>query len=269
MDSLTHAPIHFAHANGFPSASYQLLLQQLGERHPIYQIPLLGHDPKYPVGNNWSQLTHQLIHSIESQTQQPVIGIGHSLGGALTLLAALQRPELFRAVILLDVPTFNRFESLLIQTAKLTGLINRLSPAHKTKTRRIEWASMAEAREYFRSRALFSGFHPQCLEDYLACALAENEQGSVDLTYQLAVELAVYRTLPHGMVLKPGMLAVPAGVLVGRQSDTVRKHQYLRMKDYLGFTSLRMPGSHMFPLEHPLATAANIGTLLQRMAGSR
>ena len=54
-----------------------------------------------------------------------------------------------------------------------------------------------------------------------------------------------------------------------RQSDTVRKHQYLRMKDYLGFTSLRMPGSHMFPLEHPLATAANIGTLLQRMAGSR
>jgi hypothetical protein len=58
------APIHFAHANGFPSASYQLLLGQLSERHKIYQIPLLGHDPKYPVGNNWSQLTHQLIHSI-------------------------------------------------------------------------------------------------------------------------------------------------------------------------------------------------------------
>ncbi|WP_320821609.1 alpha/beta hydrolase [Reinekea sp.] len=259
------SPIHFAHGNGFPSASYQLLLNQLSEHRRVCQIPLLGHDPKYPVGNNWSHLTEQLIHSIERQAQQPVIAIGHSLGGALTLLAALQRPELFRAIILLDVPTFNRFESFLVQVAKVTGLINRLSPAHKVKTRRTEWASMAQATDYFRSRRLFSRLHEQCLQDYLACGLTENRQGGVALVYQLAVELAVYRTLPHKMVLQPGMLTVPAGVLVGHQSDTVRKNQYLRMENHLGFTSMRVPGSHMFPLEYPLETAAHIGTLLERM----
>ena len=259
------SPIHFAHGNGFPSASYQLLLNQLSEHHRVYQIPLLGHDPAYPVGNNWTQLTDQLIHSIERQAEQPVIGVGHSLGGALTLMAALQRPELFRAVILLDVPTFNRFESLLVQAAKVTGLINRLSPAHKVKTRRTEWTSMVQAAEYFRSRRLFSRFHEQCLQDYLACGLTENPSGGVELVYQLAVELAVYRTLPHKMVLQPGMLTVPAGILVGHQSETVRKNQYLRMKNYLGFTSMRVPGSHMFPLEYPLETAAHVGILMARM----
>ena len=257
--------IHFAHGNGFPSASYQLLLNQLSEHHRVCQIPLLGHDPAYPVGNNWSQLTDQLIASIEHQAQQPVIGIGHSFGGALTLLAALQRPELFRAIILLDVPTFNGFESFLVQAAKVTGLINRLSPAHKVKTRRTEWASMAEATDYFRTRPLFARFHEQCLQDYLACGLMENPRGGVDLVYQLAVELAVYCTLPHRLVLQPGKLTVPAGLLVGQGSDTVRKKQYLRMKNHLGFASLRVPGSHMFPLEFPLETAAHIGTLLQRM----
>ncbi|WP_320826720.1 alpha/beta hydrolase [Reinekea sp.] len=259
------SPIHFAHGNGFPAASYQLLLSALSEHHRVCQIPLLGHDPRYPVGHNWTQLTQQLIHSIERQAQQPVIGIGHSLGGALTLLAALERPELFRAVILLDVPTFNRFESFLVQAAKLTGLINRLSPAHKVKHRRTEWTSMAQARDYFRTRRLFSRFHEQCLHDYLTCGLVESPSGGVALVYQLPVELAVYRTLPHKMVLQPGMLTVPAGLLVGQDSDTVRKSQYLRMKNHLGFSSMRLPGSHMFPLEYPLETAAHIGTLLQRM----
>jgi len=259
------SPIHFAHSNGFPSGSYQLLLNQLSEQHRVYQIPLLGHDPQYPVGNNWTQLKHQLIDSIERQAQEPVIGIGHSLGGALTLMAALERPELFRAVILLDVPTFNRFESCLVQASKVTGLINRLSPAYITQTRRTEWPSLELATEYFRTRRLFGRFHEQCLQDYLACGLAQNPNGGVALVYQLAVELAVYRTLPHKMVLQPGMLTVPAGLLVGQQSETVRKNQYRRMKNYLGFSSMRVPGSHMFPLEYPLETAAHIGTLLERM----
>ena len=33
-----------------------------------------------------------------------IIGIGHSLGGILTFLAAYRRPELFKGIIMLDPP---------------------------------------------------------------------------------------------------------------------------------------------------------------------
>ncbi len=257
--------IHFAHANGLPSATYQVLLSELAERYQVNAIPLLGHDPEYPVTNNWSHLTRQLIHSIECQHKEPVIGLGHSLGGALTLMAALERPDLFKGVIMLDVPTFNYAESWLVNIAKATGFIDHITPAKKSKNRRTNWPDKVFAYEYFSKRRMFAKFHPQCLQDYVESALVENDQGTFDLGYRLDVELAVYRTLPHKMVLSRRQLKVPMGVLVGEQTDTVRKHQYKRMKNKLGFNGKRVPGSHMFPLEYPHDTARNIHQLVQQM----
>ena len=257
--------IHFAHANGLPSATYQVMLSELSGNYHVKTIPILGHDPQYPVSNNWSHLTRQLIHSIERQHREPVIGLGHSLGGALTLMAALERPELFRAVVMLDVPTFNYAESWFVMVAKATGLIDRITPAKKSKNRRTNWPDKSSAIDYLSQRRLFAKFHRQCLIDYVESALVENEQGTVDLAYRLEVELAVYRTLPHKMVLSQRQLKVPMGVLVGEQTDTVRKNQYLRMKNKLGFSSMRVHGSHMFPLEYPFETAKNIHQLLQKM----
>ena len=257
--------LHFAHANGLPSATYQLLLSQLEAHYQIKTIPMLGHDPAYPVTNNWTHLKRQLIHTIEREHQQTVIGVGHSLGGALTLMAALDRPELFKAVVLLDVPTFNMAESWLVRMAKSTGLIDHITPARKSKNRRTQWPSREVAIEYFAQRKMFANFHPQCLADYVTHSLVANEQGSFDLGYRLEVELAVYRTLPHKMVLSKRQMKVPMGVLVGRDTDTVRQHQYRRMKHKLGFTSRVVAGSHMFPLEYPVETARDIRQLLIKM----
>lgn len=258
-------PLHFAHANGLPSATYSLLLDQLSSFYQVNAIPVLGHDPEYPVTNNWPHLIRQLIHSVEQTQQAPVIGVGHSLGGALTLMASLQRPDLFRGVIMLDVPTFSRIESWVVYVAKKTGWIDRITPAHKSRKRRTNWPSREDALSYFRERRLFARFHQQCLNDYVDHALAENESGSYDLSYLLDVELAVFRTVPHTMVLDPKKLKVPMGVLVGQDTDTVRKSQYQRMKNKLGFAGKRVPGSHMFPLEYPLETARDIHHLIHRM----
>jgi len=257
--------IHFAHANGLPTATYDVLLTKLAAHYRVSQIPLIGHDAMYPVTNNWTHLKKQLIHSIEKQANEPLIGVGHSLGGALTLMAVLERPDLFKAVIMLDVPTFSHLESLVVRAAKATGFIDNITPANKSKTRRTQWPGREQAIEYFRSRRMFSNFHDQCLLDYIDSALEENDQGSLDLAYKLDVEMAVYRTIPHTLVLNRSMLRVPMGVLVGKQTDTVRKNQYLRMKNKLGFSGKRITGTHMFPLEYPVETATNIRELLHRM----
>ena len=48
-------------------------------------------------------LVDQVIDSIVRQAKgRKVIGLGHSLGSVLTLMASFRRPELFSQVIMLD-----------------------------------------------------------------------------------------------------------------------------------------------------------------------
>lgn len=262
--------IHFAHANGFPSASYNVLFERLAPDYALRNLPLIGHDPRYPVTNNWPHLTRQLIDSIERQCDRPVIGVGHSLGGGLTLLASIERPDLFEAVIMLDVPVFRRWEGWVVRMIKALGLIDRVTPAGRSKRRRIHWSDEQAAYEYFKTRGLFRRFHPQCLHDYLNSATRPSVDGGVELAYELPVELAIFRTVPHTLSPRPGQIRVPCGVIVGQETDTVHKQQYLHMKQRLNFLGQRIPGSHMFPLEHPHETARAIDAmalqLLRRQA---
>lgn len=257
--------IHFAHANGFPSASYGALFDALRPDFDVCQLPLLGHHPDYPVTDNWPHLQQQLIDSIEAQCDRPVIGLGHSLGGALTMMAARQRPDLFAAILLLDVPLFSCLESLLVQAVKRFGLVDAVTPAGRSKRRRTQWSDAETALDYFRTRGLFQRFDERCLRDYVDTAIRPSSEGGVELAYELPVELAIFRTMPHTLAVRAGQLAMPAGILVGRDTDTVRKSQYLRMKRRLGFYGERLDGTHMFPLEYPQATADAINRLLLQM----
>lgn len=260
--------LHFAHANGIPTAVYQPMLKELGQHFQVSSIPLLGHDPNYPVTDNWPCLRDQLINSVEQQNSKPVIGIGHSLGGALTMMAAIERPDLFRAVIMLDVPVMNRLEALVIFSAKATGLIDKITPAAKSKTRRTHWSSKAEALDYFRSRQLFAQFDERCLQAYVDSGLQPAENGGFELSYRLAIELAIYRTIPHTLVARPKHFKMPMAVIVGDQTDTVYEKQFQRMNNKLGFLSHRTSGTHMFPLEFPDETAHQIQRMSERLTQS-
>ncbi|MGH8747433.1 MAG: alpha/beta fold hydrolase, partial [Burkholderiales bacterium] len=77
----------------------------LGRRYRIGWIEAIGMDPCYPVTEGWPHLVEQLIDTLEREYRgAPVLGVGHSLGGYLSFLAAVRRPELFRAIVLLDAP---------------------------------------------------------------------------------------------------------------------------------------------------------------------
>jgi pimeloyl-ACP methyl ester carboxylesterase len=261
--------LHFAHANGFPSATYRRMLDGLSPHLDVKTLPLIGHDPGYPVTNNWPHLKRQLIDSIERQCDRPVVGLGHSLGGGLTIMAALERPDLFDSIIILDVPLFSRFESWVVRSVKALGLIDNLTPAGRSKNRRRYWSSPEEASVYFQSRGLFRKFHPDCLQDYLTNATRTVDDGGVELSYEVPVELAIFRTVPHTLWVRPGQLQVPGAVILGRDTDTVRKNQYLRMKHKLNMIGTRMPGGHMFPLEHPDQTAAEVLSMIHRLHQQR
>jgi len=134
--------IFFAHANGFPSATYGKLFSALEPDYRVRHLEQHGHDPRFPVDDNWNNLVDELILHVE-QGSEPVWGVGHSLGGVLHYHAALRRPELYRGVVMLDSPLLTGVDRLVIRAAKRFGFIDRITPAGRTVGRREAFGDVA------------------------------------------------------------------------------------------------------------------------------
>ena len=142
--------IHFAHANGIPSQTYQKLFTALSDDYDVIYVPLLGASEYYPVDNHWKILTQQVIDSIESQAQgRQVIGVGHSLGALTTFMASRLRPDLFSQVIMLDPPMIVGAAGFMMHIAKIIapGFVDKHTPAALSAKRRDHWANPEEAKE--------------------------------------------------------------------------------------------------------------------------
>lgn len=257
------ASVCFAHANGFPSASYRKLLEVLGEDYRIFAPEKVGHDPRFPVDANWGSLSQELIHFIETRIGEPVLGVGHSLGGMLTFLAALQRPDLFRAFVMLDPPAYLGLEAWTMQLAKRRGFIDRITPAGKTRGRRTRWPSHEAAYESLRTKGLFQVFDPDCLWDYIKHGTEQTEEG-VRLIYDPMVEVEVFRNIPHDLAKYPPV-QVPGAIICGDVTDVSRPAHMRRLARRHRLELSSMPGGHMFPFEHPIETGQALRELLPRL----
>jgi len=187
--------VFFTHANGFPSATYGKLFAALAPEYAVAHLPQHGHDPRFPVDDNWQNLVDELIHHLEQQPE-PVWGVGHSLGGVLHLHAAMRCPHLYRGVVMLDSPVLTRADRWVIRAAKRFGFIDRLTPAGRTLGRREEFTDLDTARSYFAGKTLFRGFDPDCFDAYLQHGL-QQVGDRLRLRFDPATEISIYRGVPH------------------------------------------------------------------------
>jgi len=99
-------PIVFSHANSFPASTYRVLFRHLKARgFEISAVERYGHDPRYPVTNNWPHLVQQLADFAAEQVRrrgERVFLVGHSLGGLYMQLFARQYPREVAALVLVD-----------------------------------------------------------------------------------------------------------------------------------------------------------------------
>jgi len=211
-------------------------------------------------------LVRQLIDTLErDHGGEPVFGVGHSLGAYLTFLAAAQRPELFRAIVMLDAPVIGALKGRLLGATKRIGIVDRVTPAGATRDRRAEWSSRDEAKAHFASRNLFRSFSAECLDDYVRHALVK-EEARYRLKIDPAIEYQIYRTIPHDMHRQLRRLRVPAGFIGGTHSGVLRRVGMGQMRGRR-FLKRRVPGGHLFPFEYPAEAAAAIVGLLEELGG--
>lgn len=260
----------FCHANGFPAGTYRALFDAWRAAGWTVLAPeKFGHDPRYPVSSNWPHLRDELIDFVRIHAAaRPVQLVGHSLGGYLALLAACHRPEIAAGVLLLDSPVVGGWRAHSVQVAKATRLIGRVSPGKVSRTRRHHWPSAAAAHAHFAAKPAFARWDPRVLQDYIAAGTEPDPAGGVQLAFRREVETRIYDTLPHHFdrVLHRHPPRCPVRFVGGTQSAEV--HQVgLALTRAVTRGRLRwLEGSHLFPMEHPAATAAAVLEELAAMA---
>ncbi len=253
----------FAHANGFPAGLYEPLFDAWRAAGWRVEAPaLLGHDPRFPVESGWRRLRDELVAFIDAlQAGGPVVLVGHSLGGMLSLLAAVKRPDLARAVVLLDSPIVAGWRAHSVHMAKRLRLIGKVGPGSVSRSRRHEWPSRADVHAHFARKHAFARWDPRMLAGYVQHGFREQPgpDGSTRtvLAFRRDVETRIYDTLPHHVapLLKRHPPRCPVFFLAGTQSAEMRQAGAAASRALAGSRFRWVEGTHLYPMERPRETA--------------
>ena len=275
--------IVFSHANSFPAGCYGLLFRSLRARGiTVKAVEKFGHDPEYPVTSNWPHLIRQLADFAGPEIAShpgPAFLVGHSLGGFLSLMCAARHPSLggkgARGVLLLDSPLLGGWRARTLGLVKLTQLVGSVSPGRVSRRRRYQWQSAEDAREHFRHKRAFANWHPQVLGDYVEHCMRDEAASDGTrhrvLGFDRDIETRIYNTLPHNLdrLLRSHPLQCPVGFIGGTRSLELRQIGLAMTRRVVGRDHpdcmQSIEGSHLFPMERPLETAAAIEAMIGRL----
>ncbi|MBG6072514.1 alpha/beta hydrolase [Polaromonas sp. CG_23.6] len=280
MSKSTLPLIIFSHGNSFPASTYGVLFQSLKARgFQIQAIEKFGHDPRYPVTSNWPNLVQQLADFASQEVEksgQPAFLVGHSLGGFLSLMCAARHPQLggqkVGGVLMLDSPVLGGWRAKALSVAKRAKLVGSISPGAISRKRRHQWLGRDEVLAHFRSKKAFACWDEQVLRDYIDHGTHDEggtAQGQRLLSFDRDVETAIYNTLPDNLeqLLRSHPLQCSSTFIGGRQSAEMKQVGMAMTQKVTQGRIMMLDGSHLFPMEKPLATAAAIEAALLNFMG--
>ena len=153
--------LHFAHATGFNAETYRGMLSPLADRFRIVASDARGHgsttlpaEPGMPRG--WKIFRDDLIAVLDRIAPNGAILAGHSMGGAVSLMAAAARPDKVKALVLIEpvlMPRAFWWRMMLVQLglrASEPGL------AERALKRRDVFPSLEMAMAAYKGRGAFA-----------------------------------------------------------------------------------------------------------------
>jgi pimeloyl-ACP methyl ester carboxylesterase len=252
-------PLHFLHANGYPPACYQPLFDLLRGQYHVFGMTLrpLWPDSKPEELRDWNPLSDDLLQFLDEQNAGPLVGMGHSIGAIVTLRAALQQPERFRALILLDpvlfLPSFIRKWNL----ARMLGLGHRLHPLiNGALKRRRTFDDLDTVFRGYRRREIFRYFSDENLHAFIAGMVKPRADSGYELAYSPEWESRIYYTgIWRDMELWRGLphLKVPTLIIRGAETDTFLEaagRLVKRKQPWVQGVTVHQ-STHLVPLERP------------------
>ncbi len=261
----------FLHANGYPPGCYLELFEGLKKDHHIrafVQRPLWPGSQPEDI-QDWRPLTQDLLDA--TNAQPPMFAVGHSMGGIATLRAALQEPERFKAIVLIDPVLFPPHFIILWNMVRALGLAHRLHPLiPSARARRRNFDDLERLFNGYRRRETFKYMSNTALRNYVQAIACPDGEKDYTLCYTPEWEARIYytgiwrdlelwRQLPK---LKPPLL-----ILRGAETDTFFAGTAQRVTRSLPTARIESleRSTHLVPLERPEQTSAIILDFLKEL----
>jgi len=255
---------HFAHATGLCAGTYTPLAERLTPYLKILGMDDRGHGGTKAPANprelkNWDLFVDDLEHFVENLGES-VIAMGHSRGATVSLLLAIKRPDLIRALILID-PTILPFSWMWWwYIAKLTGLARFVPIIATAAKRRREWPDRESMLEAYQAKPVFQTWQDGFLDAYIRNGTEETGNETIRLSCNPAWESKCFAACSHDIWRYIPRLQKPALVLYGSKSDTFLASAAKRFEAKVPGTAFRCfkDAGHFVPMEKPDGTAEAI-----------
>jgi pimeloyl-ACP methyl ester carboxylesterase len=137
---------------------------KLGNDRTVSQSPL----PRTTYSHtsaSWLDHSRDLLHMVNTfarQMPRPIIGVGHSMGGAQLANLALLHPRLFESLILIDPVIQGK-----------VSVIGNVGPAFASAKRRDLWPSRAEAAASFKKSKFYQTWDQRVLDRWIEHGLRD------------------------------------------------------------------------------------------------
>jgi pimeloyl-ACP methyl ester carboxylesterase len=240
--------LHFAHATGFNAGTYRGLLTPLARSLRVLASDARGHGlsqlpARRGMARGWTIFRDDLIGILERTAPEGAILAGHSMGATVSLMVAAERPELARALVLVEPVLMPReFERL------------RTEPelARKAERRRDRFPSLDAALEAYRGRGAFKTWADETIADYLKGGTVRDGD-LIRLSCAPAWEAECFRSTPFGISETAAKLRCPVTLVhgeIGSTSGASELEAFARL--YPKTRVVEQKGaSHFLPMEFP------------------
>ena len=256
----------FLHANGFNAMTYRSVLAPLAGTLRILAADQQGHgrSPQRSAAAgrmNWHDLRDDLAALLDALEGPPVVLAGHSMGGAVSILAAAERPHRVRGLALFDPVIAPR--EMVVAARGMTEPPHADNPmAQGARRRRAVFPSRAAVIESYAGRGAFKTWPAQALADYVEDGFADRAEGDVALAAAPEWEASNFSAHLNDVWSALEGLRMPIRILRAEVGSTCNlTDPALFQAANPAFHLETIAGaSHFLPLERPDLVAA---TLLQ------
>lgn len=248
--------ILLSHATGFHAHCMAPLAAALPRRR-CFGLDHRGHgdadavDPSRLLWSSYGDDALAAAHHACEVVGGPVTGVGHSMGGASLIMAAVREPDLFSALYL--------YEPIVFPPPDPAGSPRSESPLPAgARRRRAVFPDARTALDNFAAKKPMASFDPAVREAYVRHGFSECDDG-ITLKCAPEHEARTYETgATSGAWETLGSLIVPTWVMSGAAAP-------FQPSSFAHLVAERIPGAvfvrwdemgHFGPLEHPARIAA-------------
>ncbi len=248
-------PFVFVHANAYTPGCYKSLLDSFLNDYALSSLKLraLWPNTDYRQLSSWHDLVADYNGFLNQRSITNAIGMGHSVGAIMTILAELLYPGRFKKIILLDPVLFPFSGQLGLLFFKL--IIGQLPFVKKTYQRQLYFDSYDDVFHHYRTKKIFKFIDDDVLRDICRSLFVETNSG-VRLIQSPEWEAQLYKV--GGICFPYFWKAVknidcPVLLLAGTESNICKPKQINKLDSLCKNITIQYieQASHLLPFEHP------------------